>query len=181
MFELESIDAAKHSVKVTEHSSSVESRCGPTLPSVLPVSCYGPLTATHSVKFATMHTERDGVQWEHPVGGWQGGRGWHIGNMSSINKPEAKDYLIGGGGWYVENFFEALDQQSEFFVDPQKSTLYLIPNASDVDASGAPSAKTEYVAVVLQTLISINGTKATPVSGVTVQVREHSHGNTVII
>ena len=60
-----------------------------------------------------------------------------------------------------------------------KATLYLIPNAtksattnnSDVDVGdggdGAP--QDSYVAVVLETLISINGTKKDPVRGVTVQ------------
>ena len=42
--------------------------------------------------------------------------------------------------------------------------LDLIPNATD---GGPPTA--QYVAVVLETLISINGTKAAPVTDITVQ------------
>ena len=61
-------------------------------------------------------------------------------------------------------------EENEWFYDEAKETLYLIPNAttagelsaSNITAyrdgvSGAP--RESYVAVVLETLISINGTK----------------------
>lgn len=71
----------------------------------------------------------------------------------------------GGGSWHIENFFEAMDEENEWYLDKDKATLYLIPNASHSGA--APSE--DYVAVVLETLISINGTKAAPVRDIVVQ------------
>ena len=49
----------------------------------------------------------------------------------------------------------------------EKSTLYLIPNATSAEEEQPPSG--DYVAVLLETLISINGTKAAPVKDVTIQ------------
>jgi hypothetical protein len=112
-----------------------------------------------SVKFATW-TSDDGI--EHPVGGWQGGRGWQI-NASAINDPKG-NYLL-AGKWMIENVWEALDTQNEWFFDanaPGGPTLYLIPNVT----SGPPPKGVELVAVQLDTLISINGTKAAPVKDV---------------
>jgi hypothetical protein len=102
-------------------------------------------TAAGSVRFATAES----YGWTHPKGGWQGGRGWQIGNASQIN----------------ENFFEALDAENEWFFDTETKMLYLIPNATSI--GGAPTD--DFVAVVLETLISINGTKAAPVKDITVQ------------
>ena len=48
--------------------------------------------STHAVRFATAES----YGWTHPKGGWQGGRGWQIGNASQINDTKATDYLIGG-------------------------------------------------------------------------------------
>ena len=110
--------------------------------------------------------------WTHPKGGWQGGRGWE----DTDHTPRNSTYFGGGGGWHIENVWEAMDQPNEWFYDAAKQTLFLIPNAttaSDDDqdsdiggGTGAPAG--EYVAVVLQTLISINGTKAAPVKDITV-------------
>jgi len=77
----------------------------------------------------------------------------------------------------IENVFEALDYPNEWFFNATTQQLYLIPNATVPDhaagvrhaASHAPPADTTLVAVLLETLISINGTKADPVKGVTVQ------------
>ena len=67
----------------------------------------------------------------------------------------------------VENFWEALDQPNEWFYDEDLETLYLIPNAT---AGGDKHAPTEtYVAVLLDTLVSINSTAESPVTDVTVQ------------
>ena len=61
-------------------------------------------------------------------------------------------------------------QENEWFYDPAKETLYLIPNATSGSATEEAAAPTEdYVAVLLQTLVSINGTKASPVKDITVQ------------
>jgi hypothetical protein len=113
-------------------------------------------SAAHSVMFAT--EEHSG--WVHPKGGWQGGRGWE----DTDHTPQNETYFGGGGGWHIENFFEALDQPNEWFVDQSRNKLYLIPNSTD---GAAP--REEYVAVTLETLISINGTKDAPVKGITVQ------------
>jgi hypothetical protein len=56
--------------------------------------------------------------------------------------------------------------ENEWFYDEAKQTLYLIPNAT---ATGSAPPTEDYVAVVLETLISINGTKASPVKDITVQ------------
>jgi hypothetical protein len=120
-----------------------------------------------SVKFATW-TATDGIA--HPKGGWQGGRGWQI-NASAIDDPEG-NYLL-AGKWMIENVWEALDAANEWFFDPKDSKLYLIPNATaggggGDGGSGDEAPTEEYVAVQLETLISINGSKATPVKHVTV-------------
>ena len=125
--------------------------------------------ATGSVEFATW---TDGEGLEHPVGGWQGGRGWQIGNASHIDDPMATDYLT-ASKWMIENVMEALDAPNEWFFDETAGKLYLIPNATDPDggaeAVAPPPADEKYIAVVLETLISINGTKAAPVKDITVQ------------
>ena len=110
--------------------------------------------AAHSVKFATAES----YGWTHPKGGWQGGRGWE----DTDHSPQSSPYFGGGGAWHIENFFEALDEENEWFLDAEEQTLYLIPNATDM----APAE--EYIAVMLETLISINGTKAQPVKDITI-------------
>ena len=92
------------------------------------------------------------------------GRGWE----DTDHTPQDSEYFGGGGGWHLENFFEAMDEENEWYLDTAKETLYLIPNASDTaQAGGAPTE--DYVAVLLETLISINGSKATPVRDITIQ------------
>ena len=123
---------------------------------------------TGSVEFSTW-TDADGL--EHPVGGWQGGRGWQIKNASHIDDPMATDYLV-ASKWMIENVIEALDAPNEWFFDEAAGKLLLIPNSTDPDmlvAGGPPPSDEKYVAVVLETLISINGTKAAPVKDITVQ------------
>jgi len=116
--------------------------------------------ASGSVTFAT--AESYGVK--HVKGGWQGGRGWQV-NDSVIHDPEGQ-YFVGANKWMIENVFEALDEPNEWFFDTKERKLYLIPNTT---TAGPPPADMQYVAVVLETLISINGTKAMPVRNVTVQ------------
>ena len=117
------------------------------------------------LKFKTWTDEQG---FEHPVGGWQGGRGWQVGNttvMAHVDKPgDGYPSYLQGGGWMIENVWEALDTVNEWFFDEKQSKLYLIPNGT---ASGPPTL--DYVAVQLETLISINGTKAVPVKNITVQ------------
>eukprot|EP01052_Picozoa_sp_SAG31_P065402 SAG31_NODE_24230_length_486_cov_0.927649_2_plen_87_part_01 len=64
----------------------------------------------------------------------------------------------------IENVWEALDTVNEWYFDAKESKLYLIPNGT---SSGPPAL--DYVAVQLETLISINGTMEDPVKNVTVQ------------
>jgi len=109
-------------------------------------------------------TWTDGDGFEHPVGGWQGGRGWQVGNVTEFNTP-GSDYLS-AGGWMIENVWEALDTVNEWFFDSKESKLYMIPN---VTGSTPPGADLEFVAVQLETLISINGTMQSPVKDIVVQ------------
>ena len=83
------------------------------------------------------------------------------------------------GKWMIENFWEALDEPNEWFYDEEKETLYLIPNATDPGVhpdpvatvgSGSEHAPNQtYVAVLLDTLISINSTASSPVRDILVQ------------
>ena len=111
-----------------------------------------------SVTFATAES----YGFTHVKGGWQGGRGWQV-NGSAINETDG-NYLL-AGKWMIENVFEALDIENEWFYDKSEQKLYLIPNGT----AAAPPADVQYVAVQLETLISINGTKAAPVTNITVQ------------
>jgi len=102
-------------------------------------------------------------------GGWQGGRGWQV-NKSAINstKADAHDYLL-AGKWMIENVKEALDTPNEWFFDAAEKKLYLWPNSTSMAQDGSPAPDLKLVAVQLQTLIAINGTKAAPTTNVTVQ------------
>jgi hypothetical protein len=125
-----------------------------------------------SVKFKTW-IGADGTT--HPVGGWQGGRGWQI-NASAVNDPDG-NYLL-AGKWMIENVFEALDVPNEWFFDPKLHKLYLIPNVTVFDGSATPPpTDVKYIAVQLETLISINGTQAAPVTNITVYGARFSDGN----
>jgi len=76
------------------------------------------------------------------------------------------------GKWMIENVWEALDAPNEWFFDADASTLYLIPNSTTLSSSSPsspPPSEVKLVAVQLETLISINGTKAAPVTNITVQ------------
>lgn len=125
--------------------------------------------AAGSVTFATWVDEQG---FEHPVGGWQGGRGWQVRGDQINNKTGV--YLL-AGKWMIENVWEALDAPNEWFFDPKEHTLYLIPNATvpgmNASARNAPPPPADlgFVAVQLETLISINGTKANPVRNITVE------------
>ena len=91
-----------------------------------------------------------------PRGGWQGGRNWRTGGHPNV---------IGGDSTVapliVENVFEELDSDNEFFFDRNTSTLYLIPNGTD-----SPPPAT-VVASHLHTLVRIKGDQTAPVRGIT--------------
>ena len=72
----------------------------------------------------------------------------------------ATDYLV-ASKWMIENVIEALDALNEWFFDEAAGKL-TIPNSTDPDMLSLAGRLLDekYVAVVLETLISINGTKA---------------------
>jgi hypothetical protein len=103
---------------------------------------------------------------EFGVGGFQGGRNWHTGRSGPT-----KDKLI-SGGWYVENVLAELDVENEWYYDRKAGKLYLYPNSTGYGSGGGGSGGpdgADLVATHLQTLISIKGTMASPVKGITIQ------------
>lgn len=76
-------------------------------------------------------------------GGWQEARGSGIRNNH----------------YYVENIFEELDAPGEWFVDVNSSTLYFYPNNTQLNGKSTD----EFVAPVLQKLVTFEGSKEDPV------------------
>lgn len=101
----------------------------------------------------------------HVKGGWQGGRGWQVNHANMNNTPSEPDYLL-AGKWMIENVREALDAPNEWFFNTSTRELFLWPNGT-ANATSPPSLS--YVAVRLQTLISINATKDAPARDITIQ------------
>ena len=63
--------------------------------------------------------------------------------------------------YFVENVRELLDVPGEFFLDVSTQTLFLMPNGT------ALGSETEIIAPVLDSLIQLEGTQASPVTDVT--------------
>jgi len=84
-------------------------------------------------------------------GGFQGARGSGSGNGN-------------GGEWYIENIFEYLDTQNEFYYDDENQMLYYYYNGT-----GAPPSDFQLVATNLKTLIDIQGDQSDPVQNITIQ------------
>ena len=92
---------------------------------------------------STTHKGEQVLLFDH--GGFQGGEG-----------------VRQGENWYIENVFEELDSEREFFYDESISKLYYIPNASDVSLTG-------FVATRLKELVRIQGTQREPVRNITLK------------
>lgn len=65
---------------------------------------------------------------------------------------------------YIENVFEELDNENEFFYDRETSKLYYIHNGT-----GAPSRDTLFEATVNHTIVSLKGSQLKPVVNVKFQ------------
>jgi hypothetical protein len=66
-----------------------------------------------------------------------------------------------GAEWYIENVFELLDAENEFFYDEKESKLYYFYNGTS-----APPADLPFEVPQLQTLKAIKGTQKEPVKKV---------------
>ena len=87
---------------------------------------------------------------EFGPGGWQEARGWPV-----------------GGALFVENILEELDAPGEWFWDAAAGDLYLWPNGT---APGEPPPRDGGVSAgALESLLSLTGTPAAPVTGVTLR------------
>lgn len=76
-------------------------------------------------------------------GGFQEARGWAT-----------------GGEWYVDNILEELDTPGEWFLDPHTRQLYYYPNNTQQLESS------QFVAGMLATILTLQGTPRDPVVGV---------------
>ena len=106
-------------------------------------------------------------------GGWQGGRGWQV-DHDAMHNATGPGYLHNQGKWMIENVKEALDSPNEWWFDRVARKLYVFPNATSASSSGARGdaaapPSNDLVAVVLDTLVSINATMAKPAKGITLQ------------
>ena len=100
MFEVASSDSKDHSVKfATEEHCKTPPRSATSLG----VSWHG---FNSSRLISSLWVFSDG--WTHPKGGWQGGRGWE----DTDHTPQTNEYFGGGGGWHLENFWEAMDEEN---------------------------------------------------------------------
>ena len=100
-------------------------------------------------------------------GGFQGGRGWQLNGTTGAIDPTPP--------FFIENVFEELDAPTEWYYDESQSKLYLYWNAT---SGTPPPTATQFVAPVLKRLVTIIGTKAAPVVGVTIQgigIRDAAH------
>ena len=92
--------------------------------------------------------------------------GWHIGGFQGARGSDK------GAEWFVENVFEELDAENEFFFDKETSELYLYYNAS---VGTPPPKELEIEATDLQDYIQImggapgRGGEDEPVRGVTIR------------
>lgn len=91
-------------------------------------------------------------------GGFQGGRGWQLNGTTGEIMPTPV--------FFIENVFEELDMPGEWFFDKKTRKLYLFWNAT----SGTPPPSAEqFIVPVLNRLVSIIGTRAEPVVGVSIR------------
>ena len=97
-----------------------------------------------------------------PKGGWQGGRNWRTGSTPATpNGGLAGDSSV--SPMIVENLAEELDAENEFYFDKATRVLSVKPNAS---MAWPPKV---LVATKLQTLVKLSGSKAAPVTGVSIR------------
>eukprot|EP00041_Stephanoeca_diplocostata_P027514 m.757752 g.757752 ORF g.757752 m.757752 type:complete len:945 (+) comp23189_c0_seq1:37-2871(+) len=91
-------------------------------------------------------------------GGFQGGRGWQLNGTSGAIDPSPP--------FFIENVFEELDIGTEFFYNTSERVLYVFYNATSGDK---PPAALQFVATRLRRLVEVVGSKAAPVTNVTLR------------
>ncbi len=78
---------------------------------------------------------------------------------------EARGAGIQSNHFYLENVLEELDTAGEWYFSPKDSTLYYWPNTTA--PSSMPGRQQEFVAPLLDTLISVQGAKDVSIEGIT--------------
>lgn len=78
-------------------------------------------------------------------------------------------FVCVGSEWYIENVFEELDSDNEFFYEPTSGLLYYKPNSTSTDTgnTAAPPPRT-VEAPMLAELIVLKGSIEAPVKNVTI-------------
>ena len=94
-------------------------------------------------------------------GGWQEARGGGIGGNGGRGHPQ--DY-------FVENVFEELDAESEYFHDRASALLYFIPPAN---TSAPPTVYVDQMPRVIQ----FRGSEAAPVQHITLRGFNVTHAS----
>jgi hypothetical protein len=89
----------------------------------------------------------------------QGGRSWCRCDQCAYAGPwcdksaKSTDTRLISGGWYIENVFEELDADNEFFYNATTEILYFKPNAT----TDGPSPKdVKLVVPVLETIVKVS-------------------------
>ena len=140
--------------------------------------------------------DRAGSALRFSRGGWQGGRNWcrcdqcgYAGKWCTQHQqppPSKPDTRLIGGDFFIESIFEELDEPGEWFFNESTRTLYFWPNSTSTDGAdseegqqqrgagrstgegSADPSQQAWSVPVLQRLIAISGTKAKPVTDVTI-------------
>jgi len=123
-------------------------------------------------------------RWKNPQGGFihaLHGAHWGGFHYQIIGKDENQKLILEGGYQnnrpgemnqtyqFVENIFEELDARCEWYLNEQTSTLYYIPD------EGETPVDVEFIAPVLENLVSIIGNEDTPVRNVEISGIHFEH------
>ncbi|KAJ9469345.1 hypothetical protein DIPPA_01785 [Diplonema papillatum] len=71
-----------------------------------------------------------------------------------------------GADWYIEDVFEELDSEQEYFYNDTTQMLYFVYNAT---MNTPPPPSLQFDAVVLETLVALQGTQVEPIQQVSLQ------------